>query len=109
MTREVANLKGITPETLSRHVHGKIQMTLQDAEQYGKILDCLPQDVLFALSLYLSWGYVHITMDNVLQRDCSWQKNGQSTQTVQRQTVAPLWYTAQMKAMPADGIITEMQ
>ena len=26
--REVASLKGITPETLSRHVHGKIQMTL---------------------------------------------------------------------------------
>ena len=41
-------LKGITPETLSRHVHGKIQMTLQDAEQYGKILGCAAQDVLFA-------------------------------------------------------------
>ena len=36
--KEVAAAKGITPETLSRHVHGKIQMTLQDAEQYGKIL-----------------------------------------------------------------------
>ena len=46
--REVATLKGITPETLSRHVHGKIQMTLQDAEQYGRILGCTAQDVLFA-------------------------------------------------------------
>ena len=26
--KEVAAAKGITPETLSRHVHGKIQMTL---------------------------------------------------------------------------------
>ena len=46
--KEVAVAKGITPETLSRHVHGKIQMTLQDAEQYGKILGCTAQDVLFA-------------------------------------------------------------
>ena len=46
--KEVAAAKGITPETLSRHVHGKIQMTLQDAEQYGKILGCAAQDVLFA-------------------------------------------------------------
>ena len=46
--KEVAAAKGITPETLSRHVHGKIQMTLQDAEQYGKILGCTAQDVLFA-------------------------------------------------------------
>ena len=67
--REVANLKGITPETLSRHVHGKIQMTLQDAEQYGKILDCLPQDVLFATKPIPIMGYVHITMDNVFQRE----------------------------------------
>lgn len=46
--KEVAAAKGITPETLSRHVHGKIQMTLADAEQYGNILGCTAQDVLFA-------------------------------------------------------------
>ena len=36
--KEVAALKGITPETLSRQIHGKIQMTLADAERYAKIL-----------------------------------------------------------------------
>ena len=47
--KEVAALKGITPETLSRQIHGKIQMTLQDAEHYAKILDCTPQQVLFPM------------------------------------------------------------
>lgn len=45
--REVAALKGVTPETLSRQVHGKIQMTLADAERYAKILDCSAHDVMF--------------------------------------------------------------
>lgn len=58
--REVAALKGITPETLSRQIHGKIQMTLQDAERYGKILDCSPQDVLFALPPVPIIGYAKI-------------------------------------------------
>jgi len=45
--REVAALKGITPENLSRQVNGHTNITLQDAEHYAKILDCSPQDVLF--------------------------------------------------------------
>lgn len=45
--KEVAAAKGVTPETLSRHIHGKIQMTLTDAEAYAKVLDCTPQEVLF--------------------------------------------------------------
>lgn len=56
--KEVAVAKGITPETLSRHVHGKIQMTLQDAEQYGKILGCTAQEVLFPtepLKIIANW------------------------------------------------------
>jgi len=46
--KEVAALKGVTPETLSRQIHGKIQMTLQDAERYAKILDCTAPDILFS-------------------------------------------------------------
>ena len=45
--KEVAAAKGVTPETLSRHIHGKIQMTLQDAEAYAKLLDCAPEEILF--------------------------------------------------------------
>lgn len=66
--RNVAELKGITPETLSRHVHGKIQMTLQDAEQYAKILDCMPQDILFAQKPVKIIGYMHINKDDSVTR-----------------------------------------
>ena len=34
--REVAALKGVTPETLSRHISGKIGISLDDAEQYAR-------------------------------------------------------------------------
>ncbi len=46
--REVAAIKGVTPETLSRHISGKIGISLNDAEQYAKILGCTPQEVFFA-------------------------------------------------------------
>jgi len=35
--REVAALKGITPENLSRQVNGHTNITLRDAEEYAKI------------------------------------------------------------------------
>jgi len=66
--RNVAEVKGITPETLSRHVHGKIQMTLQDAEQYAKILDCTPQDILFAQKPVKIIGYVHYNENRTIKR-----------------------------------------
>ena len=46
--REVAALKGVTPETLSRHISGKIGISLDDAEQYARILGCTAQEVFFA-------------------------------------------------------------
>lgn len=45
--REVAELKGVTPETLSRHIHGKIQLTMADAEKYGQIFGVEPMSVLY--------------------------------------------------------------
>ena len=68
--REVAALKGVTPETLSRQIHGKIQMTLADAERYSKILDCSPQDVLFALPPVPIVGYCKITKCDPQTPDC---------------------------------------
>ena len=47
--KEFADLNGITPATLSRHMHGKIPMTVKDAEKYGKLLDCHARAVLFPL------------------------------------------------------------
>ena len=44
--KEVAAAKGVTPETLSRHMHGRIQMTMLDAEEYARILDVPVQQIL---------------------------------------------------------------
>ena len=56
--REVAALKGITPENLSRQVNGHTNITLRDAEDYAKILDCLPEEIMFAtkpIKLLADW------------------------------------------------------
>lgn len=58
--REVAALKGITPENLSRQVNGHTNITLQDAEHYSKILGCSAQDVLFATPPVPIVGYCKI-------------------------------------------------
>ena len=47
--QKVASMKGITPETLSRHISGKIQLTRRDADEYGLILNCRPQEILFQI------------------------------------------------------------
>ena len=57
--RLVAEEKGITPETLSRHIHGKIQLTLNDAEDYSKILNCMPQEIMFKSNPAPIVGYIH--------------------------------------------------
>lgn len=59
--RLVAEEKGITPETLSRHIHGKIQLTLNDAEDYSKILNCTPQEIMFKSNPARILGYIHYT------------------------------------------------
>tara|TARA_R100000773_G_scaffold43934_1_gene43490 strand:+ start:1299 stop:1919 length:621 start_codon:yes stop_codon:yes gene_type:complete len=45
--KEMAELRGITPETVSRHVTGKTQMKMEDAVQYAAILDCTAEEILF--------------------------------------------------------------
>ena len=75
--REVAALKGVTPETLSRHISGKIGISLDDAEQYAKILGCTAQEVFFAADP------IRIIGTNILRpqkmrhqepHDCEWQR-----------------------------------
>lgn len=45
--QEFAKLRGITPATLSRHMHGHIDMTAGDAERYAELLNCDPVAVMF--------------------------------------------------------------
>tara|TARA_A100001515_G_scaffold144961_1_gene150985 strand:+ start:23234 stop:23878 length:645 start_codon:yes stop_codon:yes gene_type:complete len=44
---EVAEKKGIAPESLSRHISGRSQFSIQDAEDYAEILDIDPSQLLF--------------------------------------------------------------
>lgn len=59
--REVAKAKGITPETLSRHIHGKIQLTMKDAEEYAEILNTTAYHILFATPEIPVIGRAHIS------------------------------------------------
>lgn len=45
--KDVAAAKGVTPETLSRHISGRISITRQDADDYARILGCLAQQIMF--------------------------------------------------------------
>ena len=45
--KEGADEKGQTPETLSRHIHSKISMTLQDVDEYAKILNCKAYEIAY--------------------------------------------------------------
>ena len=44
-------MKGVKPETLSRHISGAIRMTFDDAFEYAEILNCPPQDIFFRRNL----------------------------------------------------------
>lgn len=46
--RAVALKLGITSENLSRAVHGKTKLNLARIEEYSKILDCHPAEIIFA-------------------------------------------------------------
>ena len=43
----VAELKGVQPATVSRHINGDIGMSLGDAEEYAAILKCTPNEIFF--------------------------------------------------------------
>ncbi len=45
--KQIADMKGVKPETLSRHISGAIRMTFDDAFEYAEILKCPPQDIFF--------------------------------------------------------------
>ena len=46
--KAVAEEKGVTPETVSRHIHSKISMTLQDVDDYARILKCKPHEIAYS-------------------------------------------------------------
>ena len=44
--KDIAELKGITPATLSRQIAGKHELSFKDAEEYGVILGCSPTAIM---------------------------------------------------------------
>jgi len=67
--RVVAEEKGVTPETVSRHIHGKIQLSLNDAEDYSKILACSPQEIMFKADPIPIIAYLHYNIDGLCEYD----------------------------------------
>ena len=58
LNKEVAERKGIRPETVSRHISGALQFTIKDAEEYAMILGCSAQEVLFVQQPIPLFGYL---------------------------------------------------
>jgi transcriptional regulator with XRE-family HTH domain len=65
---EVAKLKGIAPESLSRHISGRSQFSIQDALEYAAILGCTPEQLLFEQKPIEVLGTVHAD-ETVTMRD----------------------------------------
>jgi hypothetical protein len=69
----VAELKGVQPATVSRHINGDIGMSLGDAEEYAKILKCTPNEIFFANPAIPILGVVVIWNEDTLKwkpEDC---------------------------------------
>ena len=66
--KQVAKAAGVMPETLSRHIHGHVQMTLENAEKYAEILGVDVAKVMFQNPPLPMIGHSHITVDNKIDR-----------------------------------------
>ena len=67
--RQVAQARGVTPETLSRHIHGHINMTITDAEEYAKVLGCNAQQIMFLAAPIDIIANCHIHTNNIIDRN----------------------------------------
>ena len=57
--KQVADIKGIQPESLSRHISGRAKFSIQDAIDYAAILGCSPEQLLFEQKPIEVLGTVH--------------------------------------------------
>lgn len=66
--KDVGAAIGVAPETVSRHMSGNIQINLKLAEEYAKVLNCMPQDILFATKPLKILMHNHIHADGEISR-----------------------------------------
>jgi len=81
--KALAEEKGVTPETVSRHIHSKISMTLQDVEDYARILKCQPHEIAYTsppIPILGAWVTDPVTKNmkliNRFQNDKTYRKKG---------------------------------
>ena len=67
--KEIAEQRGVTPETLSRHIHGHINMSIIDVEKYAEILNVRPQDILFSDDPVPIIGECHVDPGGLIHRN----------------------------------------
>jgi len=48
---QIAEQMGLRPETVSRHLNGKQNISIEDAMRYAKILGCTAEEILFQRSM----------------------------------------------------------
>ena len=69
--KEIAEKRGVTPETLSRHIHGHIKMSIIDVEVYAEILKVTPQSILFNEAPIPIIGECYVDSDGLTHRNFS--------------------------------------
>jgi len=55
--RELAQHRNVVPETVSRHMTGRVKMSMADAVEYAGILNCSPEEILFDPRTVPLFGY----------------------------------------------------
>ncbi len=78
----VAERKGVTPETLSRHIHERVPMTLVDAREYADILGCAAYEVIFETQGTPIVGHCHLHEDGSITRKLHWDVENTSPDEV---------------------------
>ncbi len=67
--KEIAEQRGVTPETLSRHIHGHINMSILDVEAYAAILNVQPQSILFKEAAIPIIGDCHVDSGGLIHHN----------------------------------------
>ena len=69
--KDIAEKRGVTPETLSRHIHGHINMSIHDIEAYAEILKVTPQSILYNEAPIPIVGEFYVEPDGLIHRKFS--------------------------------------
>lgn len=67
--KQIADAKGVTLNTLQRHMKGVINLNIEDAIDYGKILGCKAQEIMFVNEPIDIIGHNFITKDGDIERN----------------------------------------